>query len=189
MERYQLTKKVSILGILGNIFLLLIKGIIGFLSNSQAMIADFFNSFGDVISSFMTFIGNKISSKEADEDHNLGHGKAEYIYAFLISIIMILTSFSVIKGAIETFIYKKKVTFSIFLVIICIITVITKFFLYLYTKRVNKKHPNILIEASCKDHRNDCFITSLTLLSSYFGLKGYYELDIIVGILISLWIL
>ena len=59
MERYQLTKKISILGILGNIFLLFIKGIIGFLSNSQAMIADFFNSFGDVISSFMTFIGKR----------------------------------------------------------------------------------------------------------------------------------
>ena len=88
MNRYKETNIASILGIVGNIMLMSLKGVIGFTSNSQAMIADFFNSFGDVFSSFMTFIGNKISSKEADEDHNLGHGKAEYIYAFLISIII-----------------------------------------------------------------------------------------------------
>ena len=189
MERYKITKRVSILGIMGNIFLLIIKGIVGFMSNSQAMIADFFNSFGDVISSLMTFIGNKISSKEADNDHNLGHGKAEYIYAFLISIIMIITSFSVIKGSIETFINKDKIIFSNILIITSIVTIITKLSLYLYTRSVNKKHPNILIEANSKDHRNDCFITTLTLISSFLGLKGYYQVDIIVGIIISLWIL
>ena len=65
----------------------MIKIIIGLISNSQAMIADAVNSGSDVFNSFMTYIGNKIASKEADEDHNMGHGKAEYIYALLISII------------------------------------------------------------------------------------------------------
>ena len=188
-ERYKITRKVSILGIIGNIFLLMIKGIIGFMSNSQAMIADFFNSFGDVFSSCMTYVGNKISSKEADEDHHLGHGKAEYIYAFLISIIMMITSYIVIKGSIETYIRKDKIIFSYLLVGTSMITILVKLSLYLYTRLVNKKHPNILIEANSKDHRNDCFITSLTLISSYLGLKGFYEVDIIVGILIGLWIL
>ena len=188
MNRYNATNRVSILGITGNIFLLIIKGIVGFLSNSQSMIADFFNSFGDVFSSLMTFIGNRISSKEADEDHNLGHGKAEYIYSFLISIIMLLTSFSVIKKAIETYINQDTIKFSYILVIVSLITIITKFFLYLYTKKIYKKYNNILIEANSKDHRNDCFITSLTLLSAIFGLYGYRIVDIIVGIIIALWI-
>ena len=89
--RYKSVRLASILGVLGNIFLLIIKGIIGIMTNSKAMIADFFNSAGDVFSSFMTFIGNKIASKPYDDDHNLGHGKAEYIYSMLISIIMFIT--------------------------------------------------------------------------------------------------
>ena len=79
-ERFQSTKKVGIYGIIGNVFLLTVKAIVGFTSKSQAMIADAFNSAGDIFSSFMTYIGNQIASKPSDECHNLGHGKAEYIY-------------------------------------------------------------------------------------------------------------
>ncbi len=185
MDRFSLANKASLLGILGNIFLLILKTTIGFISNSQAMIADAFNSFGDVLSSLLTFIGNKISSKEADDDHHLGHGKAEYIYAFLISIIMLITAAMVIKGAIMTYINHSKIDFSIYLIIICIITIIVKLSLYLYTKTIGKKHHNILVEANSKDHRNDCFITTMTLISSVLGI---YVLDIIIGIIIALWI-
>ena len=79
MKKHDDIKKASIFGIIGNIFLLVIKSIIGFISGSQAMIADAANSGADIFSSLMTFIGNKIASKPRDEDHNLGHGKAEYI--------------------------------------------------------------------------------------------------------------
>ena len=185
MDRFSSANKASLLGILGNIFLLILKATIGFISNSQAMIADAFNSFGDVLSSLLTFIGNKISSKEADDDHHLGHGKAEYIYAFLISIIMLITAAMVIKGAIMTYINHSKIDFSIYLIIICIITIIVKFSLYLYTKTIGKKHHNLLVEANSKDHRNDCFITTMTLISSVLGI---YVLDIIIGIIIALWI-
>lgn len=185
MERFNAANKASILGILGNVILLILKASIGFISNSQAMIADAFNSFGDVLSSLLTFIGNKISSKKADDDHHLGHGKAEYIYAFLISIIMLVTAAMVIKGAIVTYLNHTKIDFSIYLIIICIITIFVKLGLYLYTREVGKKHHNILVEANSKDHRNDCFITMMTLISSILGI---YIVDIIIGIIISLWI-
>ena len=107
MDRFKATKISSILGIIGNIFLLIIKGIIGYITSSQSMIADAFNSAGDIFSSCMTFIGNKISSKEADEDHHLGHGKAEYIYSLLISITMIVLSVTVIKYAIMTLVNNE----------------------------------------------------------------------------------
>ena len=76
-ERFKVTKKAGIHGIVGNIFLLLIKAIVGFASKSQAMIADCINSAGDIFASLMTFIGNKIASTPGDEDHNFGHGKGE----------------------------------------------------------------------------------------------------------------
>ena len=97
MNKFKKIKIASILGIVGNIFLLLIKGIIGFTTKSQSMIADAINSAGDIVSSVMTYIGNKIASVPKDNDHNLGHGKAEYIYSFLISIFMILTFLFILK--------------------------------------------------------------------------------------------
>ena len=81
MDKFKAIKRASILGVFFNVVLLIIKAIIGFITNSQAMIADAFNSAGDIFSSVMTFIGNKIASKPRDDDHNLGHGKAEYIFS------------------------------------------------------------------------------------------------------------
>ena len=189
MDRYKVTKKASILGIVGNIFLLIIKCIVSIISNSQALLADTFNSAGDVFSSLMTYIGNRISSKEADEDHNLGHGKAEYIFSLLISITMILMALSVIKTSVTNLITKEYMTYSIWLIIVCIVTIIIKLLLFIYTHKISKKYKNILIEANSKDHRNDCVITLLTLISVICSLYGIYFIDCIIGILISLWIL
>ena len=182
-------KKASIFGIIGNIFLLIIKLIVGFASNSIAMISDAFNSGADVFSSIMTFIGNKIASKPADHDHNLGHGKAEYIYSMLISIAMILTGVVVLKDAVFSIFYKNKVDYSIYLIIVCLTTIITKLILYIYTKSLSKKYNNLLIKANSNDHRNDCFLTLLTLISCIFSKYNIYFVDGIVGILISIWIL
>lgn len=188
MNRYKYTRRVSIIGILGNIFLLVIKLIIGLISNSQAMIADAINSAGDIFSSFMSLIGNKIASKPEDNDHNLGHGKAEYIFSLIISISMILASIILLKNSILSF-KSNEYNYSIWLIIISITTIITKFSLYLYAHHVYKIHKNILIEASAKDHRNDCFVTLGTLISIICYKLGITYMDGIVGIIISLWIL
>ena len=153
------------------------------------MMADTFNSAGDVFSSLMTYIGNKISSKEADEDHNLGHGKAEYIFSLLISITMMLMAFTVIKTSITNLIIKEYMTYSIWLVIVCITTIIVKFLLFIFTHKISKKYKNILIDANSKDHRNDCLVTTLTLISIICSLFNIYFIDCIIGILISIWIL
>ena len=187
-KKYSDIRKSSVLGILGNLFLLIIKGIVSFISGSKAMLADTFNSASDVISSYITYIGNKISSQKADDDHNLGHGKAEYIYSLLISIIMFLLAFSVIKSSLISLITKEKFTFSIWLIIICVITIIVKFMLFIYTHKMYKKYNNILIKANSKDHFNDCIITTSSLISCLLGKIGFYFVDGILGIIIGLWI-
>lgn len=188
-DRFKKIKIASILGIIGNIFLMIIKGIIGFITQSQAMIADAFNSASDVFSSFMTFIGNKIASKPSDDDHNLGHGKAEYIYSMLISIAMMLMACKSLIDSIMSLILKKEFLFSKWLIIICIITIIVKLCLYIYTHKLSLKYKNILLNANSKDHRNDCVITFCNLLSCVFIFYHIYFIDGIVGILISLWII
>jgi len=188
MDRSTSAKTAGLLGIAGNIFLLTIKGIVGFISGSQAMIADTFNSAGDILSSILTFVGSKISSKPGDSDHNFGHGKSEYIFSLLISVTMILVSLKLLIDSIMSLIYKNELQFSWFLVIVCIVTIITKFSLYLYTRHISKKFKNILVEANSKDHFNDCIVTTFTLISILFALNGIYFIDGIVGIGIATWI-
>lgn len=188
MDKFKAVKRASILGVLGNLFLLIIKGIIGFLTNSQAMLADAFNSASDVFSSIMTFIGNKVASQPRDEDHNLGHGKAEYIYSMLISIAMLILGYQVIKGSALSLINNSKVTYSIWLVVVCIVTLIVKVSLFIYTNYLCRKHDNLLLVANSSDHLNDCMLTSLNLIACYFSLKGLYFVDGVVGIIISLFI-
>jgi len=188
MKRYDDTKKASILGIIGNIFLFIIKIIIGLFSKSQAMIADAVNSGSDIFNSFMTYIGNKVASKKADEDHNMGHGKAEYIYAMLISITMVLLGIKVINDSILSIIKVQEYNYSVWLVVVCVTTIIVKLLLYIYTREVSKKHHNLLVEANSKDHRNDVFITMLTLLSVILSYYHIRYVDGIVGVLIATWI-
>lgn len=186
-EKY--IEKASILGIIGNIFLSIIKGIIGFTTNSQSMIADALNSIGDVFSSLMSYIGNKIARTPRDEDHDLGHGKAEYIYSLIISEVIILVGLNTIYKSIIS-IYKKEVlTPNVFLIIVCIITIITKLGLYLYTNKLYKKYNNILLEASSKDHISDIFITVSNLIAIILSFMNVLYIDGIIGILICIWLI
>ncbi len=186
--RYEATKKVGILGIIGNIFLLIIKGMVGFASHSQSMIADTVNSASDIFASVMTTIGNRIARVPEDADHNFGHGKAEYLFSLFISLSMMGLSLKILFDAVISIIDKNVVYFSIPLFIVCIVTILTKLLLYLYARKVYKKHHNLLIESNMLDHRNDCIITTFTLLSILLSYFQIYWFDGVVGFFISLWI-
>ena len=188
-ERFKTTKKAGFFGIIGNMILLIIKGFIGLISGSQAMIADSINSASDIFASLMTFIGNKIASEPKDKDHNFGHGKAEYIFSLLISLAMILLSVKLLIDSISSLITHSKFNFSWGLIIVCVITICTKFALYIYTKSAAKKHNNILLEANYKDHRNDCLVTTGTLVACLGALFNAYWLDGVIGTAIAIWIL
>ena len=187
-KRFKSVKKASLIGIMSNLFLLIIKGIVGFFTNSQAMIADSLNSASDILSSIMTYIGNKIASKPSDDDHNLGHGKAEYIYSMLISITMFLLASKSLKDSTLALIKKTEYEFSNWLIIVCLITILTKFLLYLYTNNLSKKYNNLLIKANSNDHRNDFIITTFNLIAAILSIYNIYIIDSIVGIGISIWI-
>ncbi|MBR6690670.1 MAG: cation transporter [Bacilli bacterium] len=189
MKRFKSIKIASIFGIVGNLFLLIIKSIIGFITNSQAMIADSFNSAGDILSSVMTYVGNQIASIPSDDDHNLGHGKAEYIYSMLISIAMILMGLFVFKDAFHSIFNHSKYEFSIWLIIVCIVTILTKLLLFIYTNKLSKRYNNLLIKANSKDHRNDCVITLCNLIACLLTLVDIYWFDGIVGVGISIWMI
>lgn len=188
MKRFDSAKRVGILGIIGNIFLFFIKILVGFMSKSQAMIADSLNSAGDVFASFMTWLGNRISSVPNDEDHNYGHGKAEYIFSMLISISMMIIAFKLLYDSVTSIIFRNHLSFSWNLVLVCLITIIVKSVLYLYTKFLYYKSQNLLVKANMIDHRNDVVITFFTTMAILLAKYDIYFVDGIVGIGISVWI-
>lgn len=188
MDRFKAAKKAGIIGMIGNIFLLIIKSFIGFVSHSQAMIADSANSAGDIFASLMTFIGNKIASEPSDETHNFGHGKAEYVFSLFISLSMMFVAGKLLIDSIVNLINGSQFIFSWFLVVVCVITILVKFFLFIYTKYLYKNNQNLLLKANMSDHRNDCVLTSFTLISILLSLVNIYWFDAVVGIGISAWI-
>ena len=188
MNRYSDINKANVSGILGNIFLLVIKFIIGFLSKSQAMIADAANSAGDIFASLMSSIGNRIANAPEDETHNFGHGKAEYIFSLFIGLSMIIVAFKLVYDSVISLINPSQVAYPYLLIIVCIITIAVKISLFIYTNFLSKRTNSILINSLKKDHRNDSMVTSCTLISVILNIYGIYWFDGVVGIGISVLI-
>lgn len=188
MNRFAYTKKAGIIGIIGNIFLILIKATIGSVSGSQAMIADSINSAGDAFASVMTYIGSKVASKKQDSDHNFGHGKAEYFFSLLISISMIMVTVKLFISSVLALINGSNFRFSWWLVVVCITTIVIKFSMFIYTTYLLKKYKNLLLESSRMEHLCDCVTITFTLISVLLSLKNIYWFDSVVSMGISIWI-
>ena len=188
MERYSDIHKATIAGIAGNIFLLIIKFIVGFLCISQALIADAANSAGDIFASLMSYIGGKISRAPSDDSHNFGHGKAEYIFSLFISLSMIFVALKLIYDSVISLFNPKEISIPNLAIIVCIITITIKLILFVYTRFLSKRTDSILIKALKQDHRNDCIVTTFTLISIILSMFGIYWFDGIVGIGISVLI-
>lgn len=180
------TKKIGIIGIIGNLFLFIIKIIISIISKSQSMFADSINSASDILSSLMTYIGGKISGVPSDYNHDYGHGKAEYIFSMIISLITIYLSFTIAIKGVTSLIKQETFEFSMWIVIVCVVTIVVKSALYLYTRRKGKESENILILANAQDHINDVLVTLSVLLGVIAALFNIYWLDGIVAVGIAI---
>ncbi len=187
-DRYGLTRRVALWGICINILLLALKLTVGFTARSQAMIADGFNSAGDVFASFMTYLGNRISSRPEDSEHPYGHGKAEYIFSMIISFALVVMAYTVFRGALEAALNGERTRFSWWLVIVAFSTIVLKLGLFFYTRAVGRKHDSLLVIANSEDHRNDMFVATGTLIGVVSGVYGFFWADAVVGMLISVWI-
>ena len=187
MEKYNNLKRASILGMIANVFLCLIKGVVALFTNSMAMLAETFNSACDLITAFIIYIGNRISSKSSDEKHNYGYGKAEYIYSMMISVMIIISTFIIIKNSIISLIENSKYNFSLYLIIICVVSITIKAFLYFYINKLSKKYNNLLLKANALEYRNDCIMSFINLISCILSIYNIYFIDSIVGIVIALF--
>ncbi len=113
----------SIVGILCNTFLFLVKFVIGLVLNSVSVTADAFNNLSDAASSVISFIGVKMAGKPADKEHPFGHGRIEYIAAFVVSFLVLEVGITFLKDSIGKIRNPEVLNFQIVSVVILLLSV------------------------------------------------------------------
>lgn len=182
----------GILGILCNLFLFVLKLIIGFMIHSVAVISDAFNNLSDMGSTVISIAGLKLSSKKPDRDHPFGHGRFEYISALIVSFIIMLVGIELFKTSAEKILHPEDAAAISWLSVgLLAFSILVKFFMYGYNRYFGKQIDSAVLSATAADSLNDCIATGAVVLSTIVdGLHLLpFSIDGFVGALVSLMIL
>lgn len=176
----------SIVGICCNVILFGFKLFIGLLINSISVMADAFNNLSDAASSIIGFIGIKMAGKPADEEHPFGHGRVEYIAAFIVAFLVIQVGFSLFKTSLGKINHPEEMTFKAASLIILVLSVCIKLWMGLFNRTLGKRIQSKVMLATAGDSLGDVVTTSTTILSILiYGIWGL-NIDGIVGLVVSL---
>lgn len=179
----------GIVGLIANIILGAMKLTIGFLISSIGVIADGFNNIIDSSSSIISLVGFKLSSMPPDREHPHGHGRAEYIGALIVSFMVIFMGLQFIKSSAERILNPKIVEFQIIPFVLLILSIGVKIWLAIFNKSLGKKINSKSLKAIYADAVGDVLVTSVVVLSIFFGQFTTLPIDGIIGVVISLLIL
>lgn len=182
----------SVSGIICNILLSLVKIVSGIVSGSISIVADGFNNFTDMGSAVITMIGFKVSGKPADRDHPYGHGRMEYMSAFIVSVLILFVGIELLRESAGTlFSGEKAPEYSLLPIIILCCSVLIKFWLFLFNRKISKKISAASLAATAQDALNDCIATTAILISVMVAktVELPFNLDAVMGIGVALFIL
>ena len=186
-ERYGVLS--GIVGIVCNAILFSLKLILGIVSGSVSVMADAFNNLSDMGSSLISIFGFKLALKPADPDHPYGHGRFEYVSALIVSGLILLMGFELIKSSVGKLIEKSAVSFSIISVIILFVSILIKLWMFFFNKKLGKKIDSDVLRATASDSLNDCLCTLVILVSVVINLVFNITIDACLGIALSLFIM
>lgn len=185
-------------GIVTNMFLAIFKVVIGIIAVSPAIIADGINNLSDGLSSIITLVGFKLSTKAADKDHPFGHQRIEYISGLIISFIILAIGFSLgkesISGIIDLIKGKAKPLniSNPFLIIGCLVlSILVKCWQAVFYKKMGKDIDSSSLKASSSDSLNDCITTFAVLISTIIFIvsKEKVNIDSIAGLIVAIFII
>ncbi len=181
------TKKATIIGLLVNVFLFVIKGFAGLITGSTAIISDAVNSLMDLVASIGTYIAIKIGRKRPDEGHPFGHRRAEPIAALLIAIFAAVLAFEIFKNAIRVLINGESsyIVLSPLAVIILVAAILIKIVIARYFYKVGTKEESPALLASSTDFQNDILCTTIALIGFVGGSYNILYIDDIAAIIIA----
>lgn len=181
--------KVSIIGIIANIFLASFKVVIGSLTNSIAITLDAVNNLSDVLSSIITIIGTRIAGRKPDKKHPLGHGRVEYLSAGLIAIIVLYAGIASLVESVKKILNPSEPDYTTVALIIVAVAVVVKLVLGSYVKSKGKKLNSDSLVASGEDARLDAIISASTVVAALIYIFWGVSLESYLAALISLVII
>ena len=170
-EFQKVANKVSIVTIIGNIILSVMKLLAGVIAHSNAMISDAIHSASDVFSTFIVMIGIKLSSKSADKEHPYGHERLECVAAIVLSIVLFITGLGIGSNALKAVTqgdYDHLQVPGILALIAAIVSIVSKEAMYWYTRHYAKKIDSSALMADAWHHRSD----ALSSVGAFIGILG-----------------
>lgn len=179
----------SIFSILCNVFLVIFKLFVSFMTNSVSIRADAFNNLSDVGSNLATLFGFKLSNKHADSDHPYGHGRYEYVAGMVVSFLILLMGFEAIKESIEKIIHPSDINYSIIALVILIASILVKLVMFYMNSAAGKKIDSETLKAAGQDSIGDSITTCATLIGLLVYRFTNYNLDAYIGLAASILVL
>ncbi len=179
----------SIVGILCNVFLFLVKISVGMILKSVSVTADAFNNLSDAASSIISFIGVKMASKPADKDHPFGHGRIEYISALIVSFLVIEVGFTFFKSALQKIRNPEDIAFNAVSVGILTASVCVKLWLGFFNKRLGNRINSSVMKATSADAFGDVLTTLATIVSILICYFSGFNVDGFMGLIVSLLVM
>lgn len=179
---------VSVVTIIINLILTILKLIAGFIGNSKAMISDAVHSASDILSTFIVMLGIFISKKKSDRKHPYGHERFECIAAIVLAVILALTGVGIGFSGIENIQSNKIIIPNMIALFAAIISIVIKEWMYHYAKKAAIKLNSGALLADAWHHRSDALSSIgsfVGILGSMLGLKFF---DPLASILIALCI-
>ena len=178
----------SITGIVLNLILAGAKYAAGVISGSISITADAINNLSDAGSSIVSFFGVKISAKPPDKDHPYGHGRVEYISAFIVSFFVLFMGVELLKDSVGKIINPEPVKFSFLSLAILIISILCKLWLGVFNKNLGKKINSAPMMAVMKDSFSDCLATGVAAVSFIVSAFSDINIDGYLGVVVAVFI-
>lgn len=185
------TKYGAICGVLGiflNLCLFALKIIAGSITGAVSVKSDAFNSLSDAGSSLVSLLGFKLASQKPDKDHPFGHGRFEYISGLVVAMIICLMGFELCKESVLKLFNPQDPVFNITAIIILIISMFIKLYMFFYNRSIGKKYSSTTLLATATDCISDTIATAATILTLIIYNVWGINVDAYCGIVLSLLI-
>lgn len=188
-DRISTPENCTLVSILANVILLILKFLGGFLAGSRALIADSINSLLDLVANFAVWFGLKVARKPADADHQYGHGNADVIAASFVAMVILVTGIFIGFGSISVIVNGEYRVPGYFATVVAAITIIVKAVLFYYTRKVGRRNKSAAVLANAQDHKSDVYASSGALFGIVASQLGHPALDPLGGLWVSFFIL
>ena len=187
----KVANRVSMITIIGNIALSVIKLLAGIIAHSNAMISDAVHSASDVFSTIVVIIGIKLASKKSDKEHPYGHERLECVAAIVLAIVLFITGLGIGMEALKNIVsgdYENLMVPGILALIAAILSIVAKEGMYWYTRYYAKKIDSSALMADAWHHRSDAFSSIGALIGIGGARLGFPIMDSIASLVIFVFI-